>query len=173
MKLSVDRVVDIAVLLVLVLAHFTVYTAAPLEILWAASGAGGGVFAAHVLMHRLEVDGWRRMKGYNGLFKLTSRGHIVLRGLALLIQVLITVSGIAAMLTPSSVRADIQVTDMVISVCVLGVGVTSALACWYAEKNCEDQIQWAIDHDPEPEPMLDPDAPQIYKRALCEEPHDS
>lgn len=143
---NLTRAVDLAVLAVLVLAHFHPETAAPIEVIWAAMGAGGSVYAAHAWWRRWAVDRWRQQAGFNGLFALTSRQHWVMRLLGLIVELLILVSGISAMLTPLSIRPEVRLDDLVTTVSVIGIAVASTSGAWYSEWIAERQSEWVQEH---------------------------
>lgn len=139
----------LAVLAVLVFAHWQGDTADPIEVFWACLGGVGGVYGAAVWWRRVQFSRWWHGQSRNGLMGLTVQSHVVLRGLGALSQLLILTSGLTAMTAPASVRRELQINDLVTTVCVIGLGVLSTLACWYAERVAERQVDFILRHPEE------------------------
>lgn len=138
----------LALFAVLLVAMLNPDTADPGEVFWAGMGSTGLVYAGAVWRLRLDVDRWRRQQGLNGFLALTTGPHVFLRGLGVLGQVLILVSGLAAMLTPP-VQRNLELGYAVIGGCVMLLGVVLWVSSWYAEQIAERQTDYVLKHPEE------------------------
>lgn len=136
----------LAVLAVLIFAYWHQDTSEPLEAFWACLGAAGAIYGASVWWRRLDFQQWWRGRGKNGLMALTIRGHVVLRGVGTLGQLLILASGLSAMATPPSVRVELQVNDLIVTLCLIGLALLNTFSCWFAEQIAEHQYDYLLKH---------------------------
>lgn len=139
----------VAVLAVLAFAHWHEDTADPIEVFWAILGAGGGVYAAAIWWRRWLVDQWRRKTGTNGWFALTCWGYVVGLGIAFGIELLMFASGLSAMVTPPSIRAEVRANDVFTAWCVIGMGVLCTIGSWFANYMADLQAEYAGKHPEE------------------------
>jgi len=139
--------VGLALLAVLALGYLQPSEyAEPMETLWAALGACGSVYAAQAWWRRLEMDRWRRRERYNGLFAMACQQHLVLRMLGLIVELLILAGGLAAMLTPPSIRPELRANEVFTTATLIGIGVVSTFAVYFAERQAIAMARYVVVH---------------------------
>lgn len=135
-----------AVLAVLVIWRTEPDTSDGIEVIWAGMGATGSVFAGTVWWRRWLVDQWRRKTGTNGWFALSCMGYLVGLGIALGIELLMLASGLSAMATPPSIRAEVRANDAFTAWCVIGMGALCTIGSWFANYVADLQGEYAGKH---------------------------
>lgn len=128
--MTLHLVVAAAVAAVVVLGVTRPWPPDPVEVIWTTLGAGGTVYAAHVFRRRWLAELWRRRENLNGLIRLIMRGHLVLRGLGFIVQLLMLFAGIGAMLNWNR---------LILLWTLIGVAALTSLGSWYAERTAREQ----------------------------------
>lgn len=133
-RLATHAGVALAILAVALEAKLNGSDASPLETAWTLAGATGLVYGLSVLAYRGLQEKWRRVLRINGRVKESIQTELVMSGSRTLIQVLITISGIAAMKVPEPVVSEVRHAADLVSLCVLGIGIICTFKTWYAER---------------------------------------
>lgn len=135
-----------AVLFVLIIAYFNQDTTEPVELLWTALGAGASAFSWIVVQRRWNVNAWRQHEGINGQFAISTTGSVVLRISGMISSLLIVASGISSMLTPASIRPELKLNDLIVSLCLLGLGCSVTFSAWFANRQADRAADYQRAH---------------------------
>jgi hypothetical protein len=113
------------------------------EVIWTGTALCGLGYAVRVLQRRRRIDRERRRLKINGLLAIISTNYVRSRWIALVVQILNTLAGLAAMVAPQPLRAEVTVYAVVSSAALLTVGVLTAFSSWQSERMLVQQLDYA------------------------------